>query len=148
MDYSLPDSSVHGIFQAIILESVAISFSMETPTQRSRTQLLNWLVDSLPLSQERRLIYNISQSCKKNETVWFSVTWVGLEIAVFTEINQTKTNTILYCLYVEFLKTVYINLFTKHKWSKECKNKFTVTRVYGEEGEIGSLGLTYTHYNI
>ena len=27
MDYSLPDSSVHGILQAKILESVAISFS-------------------------------------------------------------------------------------------------------------------------
>ena len=27
MDYSLPDSSVHGIFQAIVLEWIAISFS-------------------------------------------------------------------------------------------------------------------------
>ena len=30
MDHSLPDSSVHGIFQARILEWVAISFSKET----------------------------------------------------------------------------------------------------------------------
>ena len=27
MDYSLPSSSVHGIFQAIVLEWIAISFS-------------------------------------------------------------------------------------------------------------------------
>ena len=28
MDYSLPGSSVHGIFQAIVLEWIAISFSI------------------------------------------------------------------------------------------------------------------------
>jgi len=31
MDYSLPGSSVHGIFQARILEWVAISFSKDPP---------------------------------------------------------------------------------------------------------------------
>ena len=41
MDYSLPGSSVHGIFQARILESVAISFSKEIfPTQGSSPGLL------------------------------------------------------------------------------------------------------------
>ena len=31
MDYSLPGSSIHGIFQAKILEWVAISFSRDLP---------------------------------------------------------------------------------------------------------------------
>ena len=31
MDYSLPGSSVHGIFQARVLEWVAITFSVITP---------------------------------------------------------------------------------------------------------------------
>ena len=31
MDCSLPGSSVHGIFQAIVLEWIAISFSRELP---------------------------------------------------------------------------------------------------------------------
>ena len=31
MDYSLPDSSIHGIFQARVLEWVAIAFSINSP---------------------------------------------------------------------------------------------------------------------
>ena len=34
MDYSLPGSSVHGIFQAIVLEWVAISFARESSRPR------------------------------------------------------------------------------------------------------------------
>ena len=37
MDYSLPDSSVHGILQARILEWVAISFSRGSPQPRDQT---------------------------------------------------------------------------------------------------------------
>ena len=39
MDCSLPDSSVHGIFQARILEWVAISFSRGSSQPRDRTQV-------------------------------------------------------------------------------------------------------------
>ena len=38
MDCSLPRSSVHGIFQARVLEWVAISFSRGSPQPRNRTQ--------------------------------------------------------------------------------------------------------------
>ena len=42
MDCSLPGSSVHGIFQAIVLEWIAISFSKEIfPTQGSNLGLLH-----------------------------------------------------------------------------------------------------------
>ena len=39
MDCSLPDSSVHGIFQARILEWVAISFSRGSSQPRDRTRV-------------------------------------------------------------------------------------------------------------
>ena len=39
LDYSLPGSSVHGIFQARILEWVAISFSRESSWPRDRTSV-------------------------------------------------------------------------------------------------------------
>ena len=46
-----PDSSVHGISQARILEWVAVSFSRESShPQVSNSHLFYWQVDSLPLS--------------------------------------------------------------------------------------------------
>ena len=61
MNCSLPDSFVHGIFLARILEWVAISYSRRSsllqeifPTQglNPRVHLLHWQVDSLPLSMK------------------------------------------------------------------------------------------------
>ena len=50
MDSSPPDSSVHRIFQAGILECVAISSSRGSSQFRDGTLcLLHWQVDSLPL---------------------------------------------------------------------------------------------------
>ena len=39
MDCSLPGSSVHGIFQAIVLEWIAISFSRGSSQRRDRTRV-------------------------------------------------------------------------------------------------------------
>ena len=39
IDCSLPGSSVYGIFQAIVLESIAISFSRGSSQPRARTQV-------------------------------------------------------------------------------------------------------------
>ena len=52
MNCSLPGSSVHGIFQARILEWVAISYSSRSSQPRDRTRalsLLHWREDSLSL---------------------------------------------------------------------------------------------------
>ena len=48
MDCSLPGSSVHGIFQASILEWVAISFSRGSSWPRDRTQVSHTAADALP----------------------------------------------------------------------------------------------------
>ena len=45
MDYSLLGSSVHGIFQARILEELAIFLSRRSFWQGSNPHLLNWQVD-------------------------------------------------------------------------------------------------------
>ena len=48
MVYSPPDSSVHGISQARILEWLAVSFSRESSRARDRTQVSHMQADSLP----------------------------------------------------------------------------------------------------
>ena len=46
MDYGLPGSSVHGIFQARILEQVVISYSLGFYMQGLNLGLLHWQADS------------------------------------------------------------------------------------------------------
>ena len=48
MDYSLPGSSVHGIFQARILAWVAISFSRGSSQPRDQIQSSASRADALP----------------------------------------------------------------------------------------------------
>jgi len=48
MDYSPPDSSVHGILQARILEWVAISFSKGSPKPSNQPKSPALQADSLP----------------------------------------------------------------------------------------------------
>ena len=66
MACSPPCSSVHGIFQARILEWVAISFSMPflILTQGLNPSLLNWQVDFLPLSHQGSPLLNMPN------TIW------------------------------------------------------------------------------
>ena len=54
MDCSLPDSSVHGIFQARVLEWVAIAFSRETPTPVL-------LITPKPLTADHNKLWKILQ---------------------------------------------------------------------------------------
>ena len=60
-DYSPPGSSVHGIFQARILEWVAISSSRGIFSSRGNYLLclLHWQVDSLPLSHLGSIIWYV-----------------------------------------------------------------------------------------
>ena len=53
MDYREPGSSVHGIFQARILEWVPFSFSKESSRLGIKPMSPALQVDSLPLSQPR-----------------------------------------------------------------------------------------------
>ena len=69
MDYSPPGSSVHGIFQARILEWVAISFFKGIfLNQGLNPCLLHWQVDSLPLSHQGSCSFDCTSFKKMGET--------------------------------------------------------------------------------
>ena len=69
MDCSLPGSSVHGIFQATVLESVAISFSRIFPTQG-----LN-----LGLPHCRQMLYHLSRQGRHSCHMWDLIPWPGIK---------------------------------------------------------------------
>ena len=72
MDSSLPDSFVHGIFQARVLEWVAISFSRGSSQPRDRTLALQ--ADTLPSEPPhwRQILYQLSHKGSPN-TLWYTV---------------------------------------------------------------------------
>ena len=70
MDCSLPGSSVHGIFQAVVLEWIAISFSRGSSQARDRTQVSHSVDRRLTVWTTREVWYagsvqfsSVAQSC-------------------------------------------------------------------------------------
>ena len=61
MDYSLPAFSVHGIFQAIVLEWIAISFSRGSSRPRDRTRVSH-IVDRRFTVWATRQVLNVQDS--------------------------------------------------------------------------------------
>ena len=52
------------------------------------------------IDKEVAHIYNDNYSAiKKNAIMPFVATWMNLTIVILSEVSQTKTNIILYCLY-------------------------------------------------
>ena len=90
MDCSLPGSSIHGIFQARVLEWVAISFSRGSSRPRDRTQVshivgrcfTNWATREALLSLEREALmsYMTGTSSFSSQNCRFS----ACEIRVWT----------------------------------------------------------------
>ena len=59
MDYSLPGSSIRGIFQARVIEWVAIAFSvMDASRRKKTTKTKNWI----PESETKDFITSINSS--------------------------------------------------------------------------------------
>ena len=80
-DCSLPGSSVHRIFQARILEWLAISFYMEFSQPRNWTwvflHLRYWQADSLPLCHLGRSLESPGKLLKNIDAFWFLVEILG-----------------------------------------------------------------------
>ena len=112
MEYSLPDSSVHGIFQTRILEWVAISYSRGVfPTQGSNPHLLRWFntephgkflqleiwhhedLQDLELTPKRCPFHYRGLECKSRKS---RKTWSNRQIWPWnTEWGRAKTNRVL-----------------------------------------------------
>ena len=76
-DYSLPSSSVHGIFQAIVLEWIAISFSRGSSQPRDRTRVSRivdghftvWATITL-ISRKNLAVWSLLQYAWKPGSSW------------------------------------------------------------------------------
>ena len=69
---------------------------------------------------------------KKNEIIPFAATWMDGEIAILSEVTQTKTNTIRYPLYVESKNMYKLAYLQNRNQLTYIENKLTVTK-----GEMG-----------
>ena len=107
MDCSLPDSSVHGISQARILEWVAIFLLQGIfPTQGSNQRLLLWEVSSLPLSQMGSKFVHISSS-------WLLITDLYLVV-------QTCRSRVLIVLLMDTRASCFLDIMEKSYCQHLC----------------------------
>ena len=92
MGCSLPDSSVHGILQARIIEWVAMSSSSESSQHRG-CSCISWTgrLDSLPLRHQGRppISYLFSKPCLK-VCFWGNPTWDIGPSPSQTELSEAK----------------------------------------------------------
>ena len=82
MDYSPPSSSIHGIFQARVLEWVAIAFSWKQPSCPSTDE---WI-------KKLRYIYTREyySAIKRNTFESVLMRWMNLEPIIQSEVSQKE----------------------------------------------------------
>ena len=114
MHCRLPGSTVHGVFQARILERVAISYSRESSQLRDQTpasHFLHWQVDSLPLHQLGSLILKLTiakhtlysrtvllSSMSLHQTYWYAHIHIQCVFILFKLITWTWLEILLLCM--------------------------------------------------
>ena len=105
MDCSLPEFSVYGIFQARVLEWVAISFSRESSQSRNRTQVSHivgrhftvWTTKGSPYSEYCHKILRGILHTALNMLISFSFLWLVLYLSSLNMIkNVGKYNVVIF----------------------------------------------------
>ena len=79
VDCSLPGSSVHGIFQARVLEWVAISFSRGSSQPRDRTQVSCIAGRHFTLWAAREVLYGAWRRINNQEVKRRAVDWITMD---------------------------------------------------------------------
>ena len=93
MDCSLPGPSIHGVYQARILEPVAISFS-RAPFQESNSRLLHLAGRFLTTEPPGMPHTGTLLSHEKNKIMPLAATWMDLEIIILSEISQRQISSV------------------------------------------------------
>ena len=90
MDCSLPSSSVHGIFQAIVLEWIAISFSRGSSQPRDQTWVFCIVDRHFDIWATREVLHYRGLECKSRKS---RDTWSNRQIWPWsTEWSKAKAN--------------------------------------------------------
>ena len=94
IDCSLPGSSVHGIFQARVLEWVAISFSRGSSWSRDRTQVSRIGGRCFTDWATREALH----TCFSQILIWCIITFIQMKIFVISIETHSLTNERFSCL--------------------------------------------------
>ena len=125
MDCSLPGSSVHGIFQARVLEWVAISFSRESSRPRDRTQVSHIVGRRFTVWATRE--WNLANPLRK---------WQLSPKAIFDSLPMTQFMTLSWWLFQVNWVPYLEKGIRKIDWDKTLSSK--CSRAFKLEG--GALG--------
>ena len=135
MDCSPPDSSIHGIFQARVLEWVAISFSKESSQPRDWTRVsciagrhfTTWVTreyQSLSV-----FIYGVAQSRTRLRD-WTELNWSFTYVLQYTDVNFdiSESFSLRKDIWFSFMKTclheVWVGKQLRHwQWEPEIWNQ-------------------------
>ena len=77
MDYSPPGSSVHGIFQARVLEWGAIAFSVQQSKLCKKPSVTSWLLSRFSVEEETRVFLSLYSTFFKVWMFRIQVLWAG-----------------------------------------------------------------------
>ena len=142
MDCSLPGSSIHGIFQASVLEWGATAFSKcwKQHYLRAKTwkQLKCLLADECIKKMWYTYIMEYCSAIKRSEIMPSAAAWIDLEMVTLSEVSQTETSALWYHLHVGS-KMTQMNWFMRWKLThRQRKQPYGYQRRKGwERGKLG-----------
>ena len=117
MDCSLPGSSVHGIFQAIVLEWIAISFSSSSSQPRDRTWVSHIVDRGFTVWAIREVPYMTNPQTHSNYySQWWKIESISSKCG-----NKTKMPTFAIIIQLKFGSLSHRNQRTKEKKIKESR---------------------------